>query len=141
MTALHQPDILAARAELVAPPPQRACEDHNWELPSGVYVAMALFFTGAVGVLSIAFRTEMAVSYGVIFAFLAAFFAIPALFVRTARGHGGDTKPLDWYKFRENGIATATGRSSASEALTLVLLLPGLILFWAIAVAVIAALV
>jgi hypothetical protein len=102
---------------------------------------MGLCFAGAVTVLAVAFRTDMAVSYGIIFAFLAAFFAIPALFVRTARGRGGNTRPLDWYTFRESGIATATGISSAGEATTLVLLLPALIFCWAIAVAVIAALV
>ena len=136
---LHQ-DILAARQELVAPPPQRACEDYNFGLPTGIYVAMGLLFTCAVAVLAVAFRTEMAVSYGVVFGFLAAFFGIPTLFVRMARGRGR-TRALDWYKFREHGIATATGRSSAGEATTLVLLLPALVLCWAIAVAIIAALV
>ena len=140
MTARFNSKILVAREEIVPSPASRACEDHNWELPNGVYLAMALFFSGAIAVLATAFSSGMAVSYGIIFAFLVAFFAIPALFVKTSRGHG-DTKPLDWDFFREKGIATATGRASAGEATTLVLLLPFLILCWAVAVAVIAALV
>lgn len=136
MTA-HYKEILAARADIVAPPAPRACEDHSFEMPTGIYVAMALCFAGAIAVLAFAFRSEMAVSYGIVFAFLAAFFAIPVIFVRTGRG----SKALDWSGFREKGIATATGRTGGGEAAMLVLLLPFLILCWAIAVATIAALV
>ncbi len=136
MTA-HYKEILAARADIVASTAPRACEDHSFEIPTGIYVAMALCFAGAIAVLAFAFRSEMAVSYGIVFAFLAAFFAIPAIFVRSARG----SKPLDWSVFREKGIMTATGRTGGGEAAMLVLLLPFLILCWAIAVATIAALV
>jgi hypothetical protein len=105
-----------------------------------MYGAMALFFAGAVAVLATAFTGGMAVSYGIVFAFLAAFFAIPAIFVMTSRGQG-DTKALSWTEFREFGITTATGRASAGEAMTLVLLLPFLVLCWAVAIVLIAALV
>ncbi len=140
MTARFNSEILAARADVVAPPAQRACEDHSFEIPTGIYVAMGLCFAGAIAVLALAFRSGMAVSYGVVFAFLAAFFAIPAIFVRSADEHGSN-KALDWYTFREKGIATATGITRAGEATTLVLLLPFLILCWAIAIVTIAALV
>ena len=110
-------------------------------MPIGIYAAIALCFAGAIAVLALSFRSGMAVSYGIIFFFLAAFFAIPALFVRTSRGHGGNAKALGWYEFIDKGIVTATGRTSAGEAATLVLMLPVLILAWAIAVAIIAALV
>jgi hypothetical protein len=139
MTARFNSQILAAREEIVSPP-ARACEDHNWGLPTGLYAAMVFCFAGAIAILATAFTGGMAVSYGIIFAFLLAFFGVPALFVRTSRGHG-DTKSLPWYVFREQGIATATGRTSGSEATVLVLMLPFLILCWAIAVATIAALV
>jgi hypothetical protein len=75
----------------------------------------------------------MGVAYGVIFAFLAAFFAIPASF-QQKRG-------LSWAMFRYKGMQTATGRSSATEATVLVLLLPFLILCFGIAIVSIAALV
>jgi hypothetical protein len=141
MTARYQPGILAARADIVAPPPQRACEDHNWGIPSGVYVAMALCFIGAIAVLAFSFHSGMAVSFGIIFAFLAAFFAIPAIFVRTSRARGGNAKAPSWYEFVDSGIVTATDRTKAGEAVTLVLMLPVLILGWAVAVAIIAAFV
>ena len=140
MTSRVNHKVLDARHEVVAPPPVRACNDQTFELPAGVYLAMALMFAGFVGVLAFAFRANMAVSYGVIFAFLAAYFAVPALFPRMARTHTA-TKSLDWSTFRESGVRTATGHSTSLEATILVLLLPFLILCFGIAVATIAALV
>jgi hypothetical protein len=91
-------------------------------------------FAGFVAVLGLGFRGgHMAVVYGVIFTFLAAFFAIPAIFQQK--------QGLSWARFRYKGIQTATGRASATEASVLVLLLPFLILCFGIAVATIAALV
>jgi hypothetical protein len=133
MTTRLKPEVLVARDEIVAAPAQRACDDQSFELPSGLYVAMALFFAGFVGVLGLGFRGgHMAVVYGVIFAFIAAFFAIPAMFPAMAPDR---RKALSWAMFRMRGIQTATGRSSAGEATVLVLLLPFLIFCFGMAVA------
>jgi hypothetical protein len=139
MTALHKPQTLLVREEIVAAPRPRACDDHNFGLPTGLYVTMALLFAAAITVLATAFRTNMAVSYGIVFAFLAAFFAVPGLFVHASPERS--SKPLGWFEFCDRGIATATGRTGAGEATVLVLILPFLILCWAIAVAAIAAIV
>lgn len=140
MTSRVNLKVLDARNEVVAPPAVRACNDQSFELPAGMFVAMALMFAGFVGVLAFSFRANMGVSYGVIFAFLTAYFAVPAIFPRMARGHRA-TKSLDWSSFRENGVQTATGHSTSLEATTLILLLPFLILCFGIAVVTIAALV
>jgi hypothetical protein len=130
---------LLARQEVVAPPTARACTDRGFELPTGIYVAMAAMFLGFVGVLSFAFRNpEMAVPFGVFVAFIAAFFAVPVMFVRATPAEG---KTLDWSRFMSEGVMTATGQSSGREAVVLALLLPFLILCFAVAVAIIAALV
>ena len=139
MTTRQIQDLLIARDEIVAAPPTRACDDQSFELPTGIYVAMALMFAGFVAVLSVAFNGGMAVSFGVIFAFLAAFFAIPSLFPLIARD--SRSRALQWHEFLERGIDTATGRASAGSATVLVLALPFLILCFAITVAAIAALV
>ena len=128
---------LAATGQIVEAPTQRACEDQTFGLPTGIYIAMAMMFAGSVAVLSLAFTDHMAVSFGVIVAFLAMFFAVPTLFPRMARhGRGSAAK---WEEFLERGIDTATGPSRAGSATVLVLLLPALILCFSIAVAVIAA--
>lgn len=142
MTARLDHAQLLHRDELVAPPAlplERACADHSFGLPAGIYVAMASLFAGMMGVLAFAFRTDMAISYAVVFAFLTAFFALPAIFVKAARGQG--TKALSWDEFLDNGIDTLTGRTPAREAVTLVLALPLLIFGWAVSVAIIAAVV
>lgn len=134
MTIRQKPEVLVARDEIVAAPSGRACDDQSFELPGGLYAAMALMFTGFIAVLGLAFRGgHMAVAYGVIFVFIAAYFAIPAMFQQK--------QALSWPMFRYRGIQTATGRSSAADATVLVLLLPFLILCFGIAVAAIAALV
>lgn len=139
MTTRVKTEILVARNEIVAAPAQRACDDQSFELPKRLYGAMAALFWGFVAVLSLSFRGgHMAVVYGVIFAFIAAFFAIPAIFPAMAPDR---KKALSWAAFRVRGIRTATGRSSAGEATVLVLLLPFLIFCFAIAVATIGALV
>ena len=139
MTTRVKPEVLVARDEIVAPPAQRACDDQSFELPSGLYVAMAALFAGFVGVLSLAFRGgHLAVVYGVIFAFIAAFFAIPAIFPAMAPDR---KKALSWSTFRMRGVQTATGRTRAGEATALVLLLPFLIFCFGMAVAAIAMIV
>jgi hypothetical protein len=100
---------------------------------------MAMLFGGFIAVLSLAFRGgHMAVAYGVIFAFIAGFFAIPAMFPGLAPS---EMKALSWAMFRMRGVHTATGRSSAGEATILVLLLPFLIFCFGMAVAAIAMIV
>ncbi|HWJ37791.1 MAG TPA: hypothetical protein VNR86_03405 [Sphingomicrobium sp.] len=140
MSGRQTRDQLLVREEIVAAPPRRACEDQNFELPSALYIAMAVMFAGFVAVLALAFRGgHMAVVYGVIFAFIAAFFAVPAAFPGMASKESR-TKALSLFDFGHRGIMTATGRASAGEATTLVLLLPFLILCFGIAIATIASL-
>ena len=129
---------LIASDQVVEAPGQRACNDQCFELPTSLYIAMGLMFAGFVAVLALAFNGQMAVSYGVIFVFLAMFFAVPALFPGMARHKG--TRALKWHEFAERGIDTATGHTSAGAATVLILTLPFLILCFAIAVTTIAAL-
>lgn len=130
---------LLARREIVRSPtlPSRtACDDHSFELPTGLYIAMAGLFFGFVTVLTLAFSGHMAVSYGVIAAFVFAFFGVPAIFVRAGPQGLRLTRALRWHDFLDKGIVTATGRCSGKEAAVLVLLLPVLIFAFGIAVAV-----
>ena len=73
---------------------------------------------------------------GVNFFFLTAFFGVPAVFVGVTQG---DTRPPRWSDFMRKGIQTATGHSSGREAVVLILILPALIVLWAIAIVTIAA--
>lgn len=131
---------LVAASEVVAPPAQRACQDQTFELPDGLYLAFAGLLFAFLGVMAIGFAAPgLLVPMGINFAFLTAFFAVPAAFVGAGRGSGA--RALRWSDFLRNGLRTATGHSSATEAAILMLTLPVLILCWAIAVVVIAQMV
>lgn len=139
MTRRYQLDVLAKRQEIVAPPAQRSCQDHSFEMPTGLYWASAAFLFGFVAVTSIGFATPgLIIPVGIIAFFLGMFFAIPALFVRSAPKDS--RRSLSWSKLMERGIDTATGRTSGGEAVVLLLILPVLIFCWGLAVVAIAAL-
>lgn len=141
MTGRQTREQLLVQGEVVNAPNERACRDQSFELPTGIYIAMATMFTGFVATLGFAFRGGyMGLVVGVIFAFMVIFFGVPATFVRVTKGVKRNLA-LSWVDFSDRGIITATGRSSAREATVLVLLLPFLILCFAIAIASIAALV
>jgi hypothetical protein len=141
MTGRRTHQQLLAQSEIVNAPAERACRDQSFEVPTGVYIAMATMFTGFAAVLGLAFRGgHMAVVVGVIFAFIAAFFAVPAMFPGVA-SDVTSTRAMSWFEFGNRGIMTATGHSSARQATTLILLLPFLILLFAVAIATIASLI
>jgi hypothetical protein len=139
MTSRIDHTKLLARDEIVASPAQRACEDHSFELPPAIFGAMAALFFGFLGVLAIGLaEPQLIIPMGINFAFLTAFFAVPAIFAGVARD---ESRSLRWSEFMRKGIETATGHSSGREAAVLVLVLPALIFFWAIAIVTIVALV
>ena len=131
---LAQGEVVAA--PVIAPPlTERACTDQNFELPTGLYVAMAAMFTGFVAVLALVLRGgHLAVAFGAIFAFIGVYFGVPFLFPKMAGS--SRSKPLSWDEFSDRGIVTATGHSTGRDAAILVLLLPSLIFCFGLAVAV-----
>ena len=130
---------LLAREEIVARPAQRACEDHSFGLPPAIFRAMAALFFGFIGVLAVGLAApQLIVPMGINFAFLTAFFAVPVIFAGMTKG---ESRSIRWSEFMQKGIETATGHSSGGEAAVLVLILPALIFFWAIAIVTIVALV
>lgn len=130
---------LLAREEIVSTPFPRACEDHGFELPPVIFRAMAGLFFGFLAVLTVGLaEPQLVVPMGVNFIFLTAFFAVPAIFVGATPG---ESRSLHWPEFMRTGIETATGHSSGREAAVLILVLPALIFFWALAIVTIVALV
>ena len=140
MSLRQEQHVLAARNEVVATPDQRDWQDYGFELPAGLYAAMAMLFFGFLSVMAVGFANPgLAIPMVISFAFLTAFFAVPAIFVRSAPTTA--RRALGWSELMRRGIATETGRTCGREAVVLALLLPALIFAWAIAVVTIAALV
>lgn len=141
MSVRLKPAVLLQREELVSAPLRRACDDHSFELPSRIYIAMAALLFAAMAVLAVRFAAPgMILPMAIIFIFLTAFFAIPAIFVAASPDDVG-RPALRWPDFMREGVDTATGRTSGTEAIVLTLILPLLILCWAIGVAIIASVI
>ena len=131
---------LLAREEIVAAPALPVWQDYSFELPPALHLVTGALFLGFVGVLSLAFANpEMLVPFGIFAAFIIAFFAVPAVFVRSAPE--GSAQAQRWAEFLERGVAIEHGRCSGREAAVLVLMLPAFIFCWALAIATIVALV
>jgi hypothetical protein len=141
MTARYQSQILTARDEIVAPPAPRACQDHSFEMPTAVYGAVGALLFGFMAVMAIGFaHPELVVPMAINFIFLTAFFTVPVIFVTGSPKDVGP-KSMRWSEFIRQGLDTATGHTSGSEAIILTLMLPFFIFCWGIAVLVVAALV
>lgn len=140
MTRHVSHEALIARRELVPALTQRACEDHNFGLPPAIHLITGALFLGFVSVLCLALANQgLAVPFGIFAAFILAFFAVPAVFVKVSPAKG--SKAIGWTDFLERAIATEHGRCGGVEAAVLVLMFPAFIFLWAIAIAVIVALV
>ena len=134
---------LLTRKEIVhAPtlPSCTGCGDHSFELPTGLYIATAGLFFAFVAILALTFNGHMAVSYGIIVAFIVAFFAVPTIFTHVGRDEA-QTVSRSWQQFLNEGVDTASGHCSGKDATVLVLLLPSLIFCFGAAVVFIRALV
>jgi len=127
---LHDAPILSASTTV----------DRTFELPTGIYVAMAGLFSAAFAVMAIGFANPaMILPTAIIALFIAMFFAVPAMWVRMKPDN--PQRATTWERFRRQGIMTCYGRSTANGAAIQVLILPALLLLWAIAVVTIAAVV
>ncbi|MFT4026202.1 MAG: hypothetical protein QM676_05310 [Novosphingobium sp.] len=137
-------DALRTAAVIVPAPaaaaPQARDEiDRTFELPTGLYVATAGLYLGFVGIMAATFgNAGLAIPLAIFALFIAAAFGTPALWARMspAKSRGA----LTYGALKNRGIMTATGRLGAGAATAQVLVLPVLIFFWGIAIAIIAAL-
>ncbi|QZH75323.1 MAG: hypothetical protein JY451_01455 [Erythrobacter sp.] len=119
---------------------RQAPTDRTFELPTGLFVATAGFYLGFVALMAVTFtHLELAIPLAVIALFIVGFFGLPLVWTRLAPPT--TSKASTWDRFRQNGIMTAYGRTTARDATVQVLILPTLIFVWGIVVVVIAALV
>lgn len=142
MTQLVQDKIARGKARIVAAPQQAVNQpvvDRSFGLPKEIYIGTVAGYLGFLAITGAAFMNPVLAIPMVIFAFfIVAGFGVPTIF---ARLKGNDSKALTLGEFERDGIMTLTGRLAPREAAVQVLILPVLIVLWACAVVVIAALV
>lgn len=151
MTARIEHVDLLLREEIVKAPvlpaaapaePGNGCEDRTFELPTALFAGMFGLLFAYLAVMTIGFAAPgLVLPMAVNFIFVAAFAVVPMKWATMKPGKPTSQRALPWYRFQSQGIETATGRTGAGEATTLVLLLPACILFWGIATVTMAALV
>lgn len=121
-----------------APPVRHQVEaDRNFGLPSALYSATIACYLGFMVIVGTAFANPvLAIPLAVIVLLIAAAFGVPAIWTRL-RDNASEPETLG--EFETRGIMTNTGRLTARDATTQMLILPVLLVLWGLAVAVIAA--
>jgi hypothetical protein len=105
--------------------------DRNFGLPTALYVLTACGYLGFLGVMALAVGNPgLAIPMAIFVTFIVMAFGVCAQWVRMKPKN--PTSALSWDRFQHSGIMTASGRLSASQAATQVLILPVLILCWGI---------
>ncbi len=141
----HVHDFVAEdRARIVEAPAQPGAPRHqvevdrNFEMPTGFYAATAGLYLTFVAVMGVGFAAPgMVIPLAIFTVFIVAFFTVPAAWTRLKDNRSA---PMSGAAFKTAGIMTHTGRLAPRDAAIQVLILPVLIVFWAIAAVVIAAL-
>lgn len=114
--------------------------DRSFEMPSAMYGITVGLYLAVIGVMGLGFANpEMVIPVAIFALFVVAGFGVPALWIRLAPEIR--SKPLTMSQFGQRGIMTLTGHLSAKGAAVQMLILPVLILFWALVTVTIAALV
>ncbi len=125
---------------IVEAPRAKPVADRSFELPKALYFTSAACYLVFIGLLAAALSSPgLIIPLAVCVVLIAAFFGVPAMWTRMAPQ--SRTEPMAWQQFRSRGIATHTGHLSSGEAAIQMLVLPVLIVMWALAVVTIAALI
>jgi len=113
--------------------------DRNFGLPTALYGATIACYLGFMAIVGTAFANPvLAIPLAVIVLLIAAAFGVPAIWTRLK---DNSSEPETLGEFETRGIMTYTGRLTARDAATQVLILPVLLVLWGLAVAVTAAIV
>lgn len=137
LTATPQIATMPADA---GPPVVREEIDRSFELPVGLYAATLAGYLGFLAVMSATFMNpELALPMVIFVVSIVGGFGLCAKWVRMKPDTG--RRVMLYGKLRHCGIETATGHLDGGAAAVQVLILPALILLWAVCVAIIRAFV
>lgn len=123
----------------IVPPERLAARPATrpFDLPPILHGLTVGAYVLALVVMGIAFgNPELAIPFAIFFFYIAMFFGVPALWARVAPR--SSRRYQSWGEFLDQGIEIQTGHIGSGGAITQVLLLPALILVWAIVVSIIA---
>lgn len=132
-------DARIVEAPADAPVRHQVEGNRNFGLPTALYGATIACYLGFMVIVGSAFANPvLAIPMAVIVLLIVAAFGVPAIWTRL---RDNSSEPETLGEFETRGIMTNTGRLTARDATTQVLILPVLLVLWGLAVAVIAAIV
>lgn len=139
MSKLISTELLDQKARIVEAPARKPTEvDRTFELPRALYGATVACYLAFLGIMFAAFTTPGLIIPMAIFAFfIVAGFGIPTVWTRLSPET--KSRALTLGGFRGQGVMTHTGRLAPRDAAIQMLILPVLIVLWALAVVTIAA--
>ncbi|MGE3690177.1 MAG: hypothetical protein AB7F98_02210 [Novosphingobium sp.] len=129
-------DLAAVAA--VSDAPVRTRVDRTFGLPKGLYVATVGLYLAFLALMTALFHnSELLLPMSVIVGSVIFGFGLAGRWASMKPGN--ESKPLTWGQFSHRGIQTLSGPLTAFEASVQVLILPVLLMFWGLSIAVIAA--
>lgn len=141
MSAPIPAEQFAAVANRVAPPafakPNRV--GRQFDLHPALHLATFGGFFAYLGIMWLAFgNPELVLPFVIFVAFLAASLIVPAYWERVAHQDG---PKQSFAEFLQEGVECATGHVTARQTMVQVLIMPAMLVFWGLSVALIRALV
>ncbi|MEM7667248.1 MAG: hypothetical protein AAF250_15445 [Pseudomonadota bacterium] len=149
----HVKDIVArgeariVEAPVIAqlqPPRHQVEVDRSFGLPTGLYVGTVACYLAFLAITGTAFAAPaLGIPMAIFALFIVAGFGVPSVWTRLKKNgvEANDSRPMTMGEFQTKGVMTQTGRLAPRDATIQVLILPVLIVMWALAVVTIAALV
>lgn len=133
-------EIVEQKAVVRDAPPVRHEINRTFELPVSLYAVTAGLYLTFLAVMAIGLSSPgLIIPIAICVIFVFGFFGVPAAWTRMAPESRKDAKT--WGQFLQGGIDTYTGRLKARDAVAQMLILPVLIVAWALVTVTIAALV
>ena len=139
LTRVIRPDLArpnAARLNVI----RRGEYGRTFDLHPAIFAMSAGAYLAYVGIMALAFaeaNADLAIPFVIFALFIVAGFGTPALFARIAPPPPGN--PPRWATFMRDGFDCMTGHVSVRGALVQILIMPALLLFWGLSVAIIVA--
>jgi hypothetical protein len=121
----------------VSEAPVRTKVDRTFGLPTGLFAGTVALYLAFLGLMTALFHnSELLLPMAVLIGFVIIAFGLASKWA--TMNPSKDSKALTWGQFSNRGIQTLSGPLTSFEASVQVLILPVLIMFWGICIAVVA---
>lgn len=136
----HIPAEQFATVSQTARPIPRGQYGRTFDLHPAIFALTFSAYIAYLGILALTFAeadADIAIPFVIFAIFVVAGFGTPALWARIAPPPAGEAP--SWATFMREGFECLTGHVSAKGAMVQVLIMPTMLLFWALAVTIIVA--